>query len=50
MQYQPVTQTADVEVNIASRKGAPPGPLVEMGSIKRKPPVKITIKKPKLII
>ena len=46
----PVTQVAEVAVNRASRNGAPPGPLVEKGSISSTVPTVISERKPKIMI
>ena len=50
MEHSPVTHTAEVDVKRASKKDAPPDPAVEIGSISRKHPMRITITKPKLMI
>ena len=46
----PVTQVADVAVNNASRKDAPPGPRVEKGSISKRAPHRISARKPNIMI
>ena len=45
----PVTHTADVEVNRASKNGVTTPCCEEMGSIRRRLPAKITRKNPKII-
>ena len=46
----PVTQVADVAVNSASRKVAPPEPLVDTGSISSAVPTAISSRKPRMMI
>ena len=46
---RPVTQVAEVAVNSASRKPAPPGARVEIGSISSRAPARMSSKKPKMI-
>ena len=47
---RPVTQVAEVAVKRASRKEAPPGSLVENGSISRTVPTAISVRKPRIMI
>ena len=47
---RPVTQTAEVEVNRASKKGVDMPFAEETGSISKKAPASITAKKPSIII
>ena len=46
----PVTQEAEVAVNKASRKDAPPGAWLDRGSISSAVPRPIMMKKPRAII
>ena len=46
----PVTQVAEVAVNSASKKEAPPRSRVENGSISSAVPTKMNSRKPKMII